>query len=54
MSSNKHADGWTSDEIYRSMRRNCEAYKKKSIDNIKLEHRNDNIMSLIYLNLIII
>ena len=31
MSDSKHAhnDGWTSDKTYRSMRRNCEEYKKK-------------------------
>ena len=27
-----HADGWTSDEVFRSMRRNCEYYKKKDIE----------------------
>ena len=39
LSSNKHADGWESDDIFRSMRRNCEAYKKvkKENEQLKLE-----------------
>ena len=39
LSANKHADGWESDDIFRSMRRNCEAYKKikKENEQLKLE-----------------
>jgi hypothetical protein len=33
----KHADGWTSDEIFRSMRRNAEQYKKVCKENISLK-----------------
>ena len=33
----KHADGWTSDETFRSMRRNAEQYKKISKENIQLK-----------------
>jgi hypothetical protein len=40
---NKHADGWTSDEIFRSMRRNCEAYKKKDIELQKLKKENKQL-----------
>ena len=40
-SSNKHADGWESDDIFRSMRRNCEAYKKVKKDNEKLKLDNE-------------
>ena len=36
-SSNKHSDGWESDDVFRSMRRNCEAYKKTKKDNEKLK-----------------
>ena len=30
-----HNDGWVSDEIFLSMRRNCEAYKKKDMELIQ-------------------
>jgi hypothetical protein len=33
----QHADGWSSDEIFRSMRRNAEAYKKKDMELIKVK-----------------
>ena len=33
----KHADGWTSDETFRSMRRNAEQYKKVCKENIQLK-----------------
>ena len=35
----KHADGWTSDETFRSMRRNAEQYKKvcKETESLKEE-----------------
>ena len=33
----KHADGWTSDETFRSMRRNAEQYKKICKENIQLK-----------------
>ena len=32
-----HADGWTSDETFRSMRRNAEQYKKVCKENIQLK-----------------
>ena len=32
-----HADGWTSDETFRGMRRACEQYKKKDKENIQLK-----------------
>lgn len=35
-----HADGWTSDETFRSMRRACEQYKKKDKENIQLKQEN--------------
>tara|TARA_B110000902_G_scaffold258421_1_gene328147 strand:+ start:1290 stop:1760 length:471 start_codon:yes stop_codon:yes gene_type:complete len=38
---NKHADGWESDEIFRSMRRNCEAYKKKDMELTKIKQEKD-------------
>jgi hypothetical protein len=34
---NQHKDGWNSDEIFRSMRRNAEAYKKKDMELIKVK-----------------
>ena len=34
---NQHADGWNSDEVFRSMRRNCEAYKKMCKENEQLK-----------------
>ena len=34
---NQHADGWNSDEVFRSMRRNCEAYKKMCQENEQLK-----------------
>jgi len=37
----QHADGWVSDETYRVMRRNCEEYKKKCIENEKLQINED-------------
>ena len=40
---NIHADGWTSDEIFRSMRRNCEEYKKKCQEIEKLHKIIDNL-----------
>ena len=40
---NIHADGWTSDEIFRSMRRNCESYKKKCQEIEKLHKIIDNL-----------
>ena len=33
----KHADGWNSDETFRSMRRNAEQYKKICKENIQLK-----------------
>ena len=33
----KHSDGWTSDETFRSMRRNAEQYKKMCKENIQLK-----------------
>ena len=36
-----HADGWTSDEVFRSMRRNCESYKKKDIELQKVKQEKD-------------
>ena len=33
----KHSDGWTSDETFRSMRRNAEQYKKVCKENIQLK-----------------
>ena len=33
----QHADGWISDEPFRSMRRNAEAYKKKDMELIKVK-----------------
>ena len=33
----KHADGWTSHETFRSMRRNAEQYKKVCKENIQLK-----------------
>ena len=38
---NKHADGWESDEIFRSMRRNSEAYKKRCMELIKVKQEKD-------------
>jgi hypothetical protein len=35
--SHQHADGWNSDDIFRSMRRNAEAYKKKDMELIKVK-----------------
>ena len=32
-----HADGWTSDETFRSLRRNAEQYKKVCKENIQLK-----------------
>ena len=32
-----HSDGWTPDEILKSMRSNCEAYKKKDMELIKVK-----------------
>jgi len=45
MSDSKHAhnDGWTSDKTYRSMRRNCEEYKKKDIELIKIKKENTKL-----------
>jgi len=40
---NIHVDGWTSDEIFRSMRRNCESYKKKCQEIEKLHKIIDNL-----------
>ena len=34
---NQHVDGWNSDEVFRSMRRNCEAYKKMCQENEQLK-----------------
>ena len=34
---NQHADGWSSDEVFRSMRRNCESYKKISVELHKVK-----------------
>ena len=42
-SSNKHADGWESDDIFRSMRRNCEAYKKVKKENEQLKLEIDTL-----------
>ena len=39
-SKHTHKDGWTSDETFRSMRRNCEEYKKKDIELIKFREEN--------------
>ena len=36
---NIHADGWSSDEVFRSMRRNCESYKKVSVELQKLKQK---------------
>jgi len=33
---NKHSDGWSCDEVYRSMRNNSESYKKISMELLKL------------------
>jgi len=40
-----HKDGWTSDEIFRSMRRNCESYKKKDMECICLQQENNSLQS---------
>lgn len=40
---NIHSDGWTSDEIFRSMRQNCEAYKKKCQEIEKLHKIIDDL-----------
>ena len=42
----KHADGWTSDETFRSMRRNAEQYKKVCKENISLKEELDFYQSL--------
>ena len=34
---NQHVDGWNSDEVFRSMRRICEAYKKMCQENEQLK-----------------
>ena len=39
-SKHTHKDGWTSDETFRSMRRNCGEYKKKDIELIKFREEN--------------
>ena len=36
-------DGWVSDEIFRDMRRNCEAYKKKCKEVEKLKEENEKL-----------
>lgn len=40
-----HADGWTSDDVFRSMRRNAEAYKKKDMELIKVKREKDDILN---------
>ena len=41
----QHADGWSSDEIFRSMRRNAEAYKKKDMELIKVKREKEEILN---------
>ena len=36
----KHSDGWTSDETFRSMRRNAEQYKRTCKENEQLKILN--------------
>ena len=40
---NIHADGWSSDEVFRSMRRNCESYKKVSVELQKLKQKCESL-----------
>ena len=40
---NQHADGWNSDEAFRSMRRNCEAYKNKDMELRKMQLENEQL-----------
>ncbi len=40
---NIHADGWSSDEVFRSMRRNCESYKKVSVELQKLKQKFESL-----------
>ena len=44
-SKNIHKDGWESDEIFRSMRRNCESYKKKDVELQKIKKENNELKS---------
>ena len=41
--SHTHSDGWKSDETFRSMRRNCESYKKKCQEVEQLHKVIDNL-----------
>ena len=41
--SHTHFDGWTTDETFRSMRHNCEAYKKKCQEVEQLHKVIDNL-----------
>ena len=39
----QHANGWTSDDVFRSMRRNAEAYKKKDMELIKVKREKEEM-----------
>ena len=39
----QHSDGWISDEIFRSMRRNCEVYKKVKMREEQLKQENEQL-----------
>jgi len=43
MSNHIHNDGWESDDIFRSMRRNCEEYKKIKKENEYLKDKNKEL-----------
>ena len=39
----QHANGWKSDDVFRSMRRNAEAYKKKDMELIKVKREKEEM-----------